>query len=725
MNPSDAQRRRRTSSTERRVPFTPPAVYYDNEDDIRHQLLGSTNRAISSYIKPARQNAFNASRDTHNYPARRASHDEWSQQNQELLVDVEQTLRDLREREDIDNDQQITVDDNGPKQIALGTLSSAGYNSVDIRGNYMISNLLQELTLAKALGKKIVKIHRSRLNENPVDRLSRRIKEEFWTNLERRLDSDLIAKAGKDPKDRTSNPRPRIYVPHGCPEQYDYYCKVAAANPYMSLDVRRLPEHGVDEPKFVRSLNGEPGILALAMNVVKENGKESLKGEPFIVPGGRFNELYGWDSYMTSLGLLENGKFEMAKSMVINFAFCIQHYGKILNANRSYYLTRSQPPFLTDMAMKVYEKIKHQEGALDFLRLAIRAAIKEYYNVWTSEPRYDAVTGLSRYRPNGIGIPPETEASHFTHLLTPYAEKHGMTFDDFINAYNNDEVAEPDLDEYFLHDRAVRESGHDTTYRLEKVAANLATVDLNSCLYKYEVDIASCIRQYFKDKLSMPSEFQTAANRLDAFETSATWDRRAKARKARMDKFLWNESKGMYLDYDTVKKEQSTYESATTFWPMWAGAAAPRQAASLVLKALPKLEERGGLAAGTKSSLGTVEVDEPNRQWDWPSGWAPQQMLAWGGLEKYGYVEECQRLVYKWLQMILTSFVDHNGVVVEKYNVTAQRAAHRVDAEYGNQGAVSVTSLDSWTVTDIVQSFSGAPLEGFGVGIPFPGPRSS
>ena len=203
------------------------------------------------------------------------------------------------------------------------------------------------------------------------------------------------------------------------------------------------------------------------------NGRETLKGEPFIVPGGRFNELYGWDSYMESIGLIENGKVEMAKSMVFNFAFCIEHYGKILNANRSYYLSRSQPPFLTDMALKVYEKIKHEVGALDFLRLAIRAAIKEYYNVWMSAPRLDPVTNLSRYRPDGLGVPPETESSHFLHILTPYAEKHGMTFEEFVEAYNSDQVEEPELDEYFLHDRAVRESGHDTSYRLEGCAANL------------------------------------------------------------------------------------------------------------------------------------------------------------------------------------------------------------------------------------------------------------
>ena len=647
------------------------------------------------YIKGARQSATSPSRAA--FPARRTSHDEYSQQNQELLVHVEETLRDLVAREDLDGDSKITIDDQGPKNISLGTLGSAGYRTTDVRGNYMISNLLQELTLAKDLGKSVVKIHRARLSENPVDRLSRRIRDEFWNNLERSLDGDLIEKAGKDPKDWTSDPRPRIYVPYGCPEQYEYYTNVAKARPDIRLDVQLLPEGTIDG-KFTRSLNSAPGILALAMKKVIIDGKETMKGEPFVVPGGRFNELYGWDSYMAAIGLLENGKADLAKSIVINFAFCIQHYGKILNANRSYYLSRSQPPFLTDMAMKVYDKIKHDDGALDFLRLAIRAAIKEYYNVWTAPPRYDAATGLSRYRPEGSGVPPETEASHFVHILTPYAEKHGMTFDEFVKAYNEDQVKEPELDVYFLHDRAVRESGHDTTYRLEGCAADLATIDLNSLLYKYEIDIAWCIRQFFKDRLVIPPEFQTEANRLDGYEKSATWDRRAKMRKARMDKYLWNEKAGMYFDYNTVEKRQHTYESCTSFFAMWAGVCTPRQAASLVLNALPKFECFGGLVSGTEESRGNIGLDRPNRQWDYPYGWAPQQMLAWGGFIRYGYTEESQRLAYKWLYMVTRAFVDFNGVVVEKYNVTKQIDPHKVDAEYGNQGS----------------DFKGVPREGFG-----------
>ena len=120
----------------------------------------------------------------------------------------------------------------------------------------------------------------------------------------------------------------------------------------------------------------------------------------------------------------------------------------------------------------------------NWLKRAIKSAIKEYNAYWMVEPSLDPVTGLSRYRPAGLGIPPETEASHFTHILQPYAQKLGISVNEYIDSYNDGSIKEPELDEYFLHDRGVRESGHDTSYRLDRKCADLATVDLNSLLYK-------------------------------------------------------------------------------------------------------------------------------------------------------------------------------------------------------------------------------------------------
>lgn len=560
----------------------------------------------------------------------------------------------------------------------------------------MLSNLLQELTIAKDYGRSHVILDEARLTENPVSRLSRLIKNSYWNALTRRIDGHNIAEAGKDPKDWTPDPRPRVYVPQGAPEQYEYYKNIAEKHPELRLDVEYLATDIT--PEYVMSLKEKPGLLALAMQKKRNDatGEIDYVGVPFVVPGGRFNELYGWDSYMISLGLLVNDRVDLAKAMVVNFCFCIKHYGMILNANRTYYLTRSQPPFLTDMALRVYERIKNEPDAEDFLRNAILAAIKEYHTIWVAEPRFDKTTGLSRYRPRGRGVPPETERSHFTHLLTPYAKKHGMEFDDFVQAYNNGDVSEPELDNYFLHDRAVRESGHDTSYRLERICADMATVDLNSLLYKYETDIARTIRDHFKDKLYIPEEFRAPDTQNVEYESSSVWDRRARRRKARMDTYLWDGERGMFFDYNTVKRERSTYETATTFWAMWAGLASPQQAGEMVHKGLPRLEAYGGLVSGTEESRGPVGLERPNRQWDYPYGWAPQQMLAWVGLVRYGYQAEAERLAYKWLYMISKAFVDFNGVVVEKYDVTRPIDPHRVDAEYGNQGI----------------SFKGAPREG-------------
>ncbi|ESZ96507.1 neutral trehalase [Sclerotinia borealis F-4128] len=686
-------RKQRTSSSSSDVdPFAAAHVYYGNDANQKSFRQFRT-RTYSSNQSTLSKPIFDLKK-----PKRRGSHDDIGDYGRKFLIQVDSTLEALRKQEDTDNNHQITIEDLGPKSLPLGTATSNGFKRYDIRGTYMLSNLLQELTLAKENGREQIILDESRLNENPVNRLSRLIQGSFWDRLTRRIDGSVIEIAGRDPKDWTDDPRPRIYIPRGAPEQHAYYTKVANDRPEVRLDVCWLPEEIT--PEVVRDMNSKPGLLAVAMEEVVDplTGGKTLKGLPFVVPGGRFNELYGWDSYMESLGLIVNDKVYLAKSMVQNFCFCIEHYGKILNATRSYYLCRSQPPFLTDMALRVFDKIKHEPGSLDFLKTSILAAIKEYHSVWTAEPRYDPVTGLSRYRPEGLGVPPETEASHFEHLLEPYAKKHKMTFKEFVEAYNNGKVVEPELDDYFLHDRAVRESGHDTSYRLERVCADLATIDLNSLLYKYEKDIAHSIRTFFNDKLEVPAEFCVGDMKPGQLQTSSMWDRRARSRKLAIDKYLWNENKGMYFDYNTVKQEQCTYESATTFWAMWAGVASPQQAASLVANALPKFEAAGGLLSGTEESRGAVGLDRPNRQWDYPYGWAPQQMLAWTGLLRYNYQEEAERLAYKWLFMITTAFVDYNGVVVEKYDVTRVIDPHKVDAEYGNQGS----------------DFKGVAKEGFG-----------
>ncbi|VEU21873.1 DEKNAAC102807 [Brettanomyces naardenensis] len=623
---------------------------------------------------------------------RRASADDSSSKvnsKRFFISDIDATLEQLLANEDTDHNCQITIEDTGPKVLKLGTANSNGFKQYDIRGTYMLSNLLQELTIAKRMGREQMILDEARLNENPVARLQRLITTVFWKNLTRQVNQNAVLQMARDTKIKSPDARfPRIYVPHREPEQYYYYCSIAKHHPDYQLEVEYLPDKIT--PEWVKSVNERPGFLALAMRHRSERYGD-LEGYPFIVPGGRFNEQYGWDSYFETLGLLKCDKVEPCIGMCKNFIFEILHYGKILNANRSYYLCRSQPPFLTQMALRVFNHVRlheHREE-LDLLKDAITAAIKEYNDVWCCEPRLDKKTGLSAYHPDGLGIPPETEPSHFHAVLSPYCQKYGLPFEEFTRKYNDGEIHEPSLDEYFVNDRAVRESGHDTTYRLEGVCADLATVDLNSLLYKYESDIAFVIETYFNNNFVLPD---------GTVEKKEKWIELARLRKERMDKYMWSEEDSLYYDYNVRLGKRSAYESVTSLYPMWANLCSKEQAEKIVKNSIPKFEEFGGLVSGTERSRGEIGVEKPSRQWDYPYAWAPHQMIAWKGLSNYGYYNVARRLSYRWCYMMTLAFVDFNGIVVEKYDATSERQPHKVDAEYGNQGS----------------GFKGVATEGFG-----------
>lgn len=209
---------------------------------------------------------------------------------------------------------------------------------------------------------------------------------------------------------------------------------------------------------------------------------------------------------------------------------------------------------------------------LQWLEICLKAAIKEYKSVWMTAPRWVESVGLSRFHAEGIGMPPETESSHFNAILAPFARKHHLDLPEFIQRYNAGTILEPDLDAYFVHDRSVRESGHDTTYRLEGKCANICTVDLNAMLFKYEMDIGNAVKSHFHDSL--------------AGESSAAWFSRADRRIQLMNEYCWNEEAGMFFDYDIQLKKQNPYESVTTFIPMWAGLASPVQAKRIVYVAV-------------------------------------------------------------------------------------------------------------------------------------------
>lgn len=299
--------------------------------------------------------------------------------------------------------------------------------------------------------------------------------------------------------------------------------------------------------------------------------------------------------------------------------------------------------------------------------------IKEYKNVWMEKGVRLTNNGLSRFYGEGIGIPPETEAGHFDFILKKYADQYQLSLEEFTDQYQSGKIQDVALDLYFTHDRSMRESGHDTSNRLDNVCAYLNTVGLNSLLYKYETDIAFLIENAFQNKFDIDN----------TSHSSAGWLQKAEKRKNLINTYLWNDDAGSYYDYNFLKNQQQTIASATNFHPLWAKIATKEQAAKLVSGVFKELVQKGGIA-GTADITDTENPDAPSRQWDYPNGWAPHQMMIWRGLLNYGYEKEAQELIYRWLWMITKNAADYNGVIPEKYDVVA--CTHKVFAEYGNVG---------------------------------------
>jgi alpha,alpha-trehalase len=572
---------------------------------------------------------------------------------------IKETLKNLLIQEDTDGDKKITIEDKGPKEFLITATSGERY---PIKGTYYLSNLLQELVRAKNKGLDILELDIASIEELPVERISRSIKEYYWQGLTRAMDEKGIEALLSDTKNENlTGDVLNIYIPFNDAIAFEYYQQLEKILPIEAI---KLPE--IITPEFVKSINTKPGILALKL--VEENGV--IKGVPFVVPGGRFNEMYGWDSYFESVGLLIDGKVALAKAMTDNFQYEIEHYGKILNANRSYYLTRTQPPFYTSLIKEVYDVTQDKE----WLQSHLKTAIKEYETVWMVQGKRLTENGLNRFFADGIGMPPECEAGHFDATVLPMANALKLSVERYLEKYKNGEIKNTDLDIYFLNDRSVRESGHDTSYRIDGNCSELNLVELNAFLYKYETDFEEIIASEFE------GEFLYNQKRY----TSDYWHKKAAERKQLVNTYLWDDTQGMYFDYNIETKENSQFIAATTLTPLWAKMASKEQAEKLVKTAIPLLKMQGGIAGSTQESAGEISIKRPQRQWDFPNGWAPHQMLIWKGLLYYNYTKETQELIYRWLFMITKNAVDYNGTIPEKYDVVS--ATHKVFAEYGNVG---------------------------------------
>ncbi len=339
---------------------------------------------------------------------------------------------------------------------------------------------------------------------------------------------------------------------------------------------------------------------------------ESLLGlpKPYLVPAHEeghefdFNELYYWDSYFMVQGLLDEEHKELVIGILDDLISLFKRFGIIPNASRTYLMGRSQPPLLTSFIWDVYDTYKMSDK---WLAQAMGVAEAEYEIVWMGQakPNWRQVhKGLSRY-----------------------------------------------YDINMIHDLAEAESGWDMTTRFGRRCLNYVPVDLNSLLYKYEMDFA----RYY--------------HHLEDKRSAVKWEVAAKHRKATMDELMWSNLRGLYYDYNFVKKKRGTVSSLAGFYPLWARAVDKKQAAQMV-KALKRFENRGGLATTDVQPLNQFVPGMLPTQWAYPNGWAPLHYLVIKGLEHYGYHDDARRIALKWIRTNLIWFNEH-GVFLEKYNVVS------------------------------------------------------
>lgn len=391
-------------------------------------------------------------------------------------------------------------------------------------------------------------------------------------------------------------------------------------------------------------------------NEITDHGLLYLPGR-YVVPGGRFNELYAWDSYFIVLGLLREGRAGLAASMADQMLYSVQHYGTVPTANRTYYLTRSQPPLLGRIVMAVYEST----GDLDWLKSAA-PLVEKYCYYWCVAPHDVPAAGLARYHGLGKGpcaevVSSERDENGFTHYDRLAAElmRHG---DDPAMARYLDPATRALTDEAFIGDRALRESGFDISARFGPAGVEAAyhlPVCLNTLLWRMEKDMARI--------------FET----LDRPNAAANWIARASARAEAIHDTLWDDEQGIFLDHHMLKNERTAYPFATAFWPMWAGLAHSDQARRMVEKWLPLFEAPGGLHTSLQPS---------GCQWDFPMTWAPLVLFAVKGLHRYGYVEEGRRIARRFLTMVHAEF-HRTGHLFEKYDAVTQSSVVEHHIHFG------------------------------------------
>jgi len=401
---------------------------------------------------------------------------------------------------------------------------------------------------------------------------------------------------------------------------------------------------------------------------------------PYLVPGGRFNEMYGWDTSFAVFAW-SNAYPQMMREQVDNQLYQIRAYGKVLNASRTYYLTRSHPPMIAAMVRHVWHTAQTREwkdfdsqglyaDAKDWLAQAYKD-LTAYYHYWTTGERVAPGTRLSRYWDDSSEPAAEVvvgEVGHYEHSLEHFRTNPDPRF--------YDEKTQTLTPQYYQSDRSMRASGFDPTGHwgyggLE--CTNHAPACLNSLLYRMEGDMAEIA--------------SLLGNQIDA----GNWKTLQAERKTEMQQLLMDPVTGVFQDYNFAEKKRNTKPFANMFHAFWAGLydGDEELAARAMHTALTLLETPHGIVTSNEMS---------GCQWDYPYGWPPLQFFAFEGLKRVGRLDEAKRVAGNFLSLARTIFGEYGGLF-EKYNT--REGSPEVHVVLGYSMNVSEQGTFLWTAATL------------------------
>ncbi len=378
---------------------------------------------------------------------------------------------------------------------------------------------------------------------------------------------------------------------------------------------------------------------------------------PYIVPGGRFREVYYWDSYFTMLGLKEANKTKVMKDMVDNFAYLINTYGFIPNGNRSYYLTRSQPPFFAAM-VQLLTKDNPDVKLSDY-----KEVLEKEYNFW--------MKGLSQLAP-GKAVSHVVKLSDGTILNRYYDAGDQPREESYREDYEAAKLTKQNPAVFLRNVRSAAESGWDFSSRWfadgksfsQIITTDLLPVDLNTLMYNLEITIS------------------LANKEAGDLKKAALFSSKANKRKMAITKYFWNAKQNFFTDYNWKTKRFSSQLTLAASFPLYFKLATAAQA-KLVSQRLQKDFLKSG---GLITTLTTT-----NQQWDAPNAWAPLQWVSIAGLNHYGYHQLTDTISNRWVNLNISVFKE-TGKLMEKYNVVESNSKGGGGGEYPLQDGFGWTN---------------------------------